>query len=83
MRVIKFIGLKVVEISFLVSYVEGSYIFMDYLAIGNDWDRASLLGQYVMAPLLMLLFIAIFISVVFGLVQLIKLNWKWANGNKN
>ena len=78
MRVIKFIGLKTVEIGVLVLYVEGSYRFMFYANYFRDWNEMPLTAQYICAPLLMsfmLVFVGIF---VFGILQLIKLNWKWA-----
>jgi len=78
MRVIKFIGLKVAEIGIFVLYVEGSYRFMFYANCFRDWNEMPLTAQYICAPLLMssmLIFVGIF---VFGIVQLIKLNWEWA-----
>jgi len=80
MRVLKFIGLKIAEISGLVLFVEGNYRFWAWINIEGhpDFIEMTIISQYVLAQLLTMITFLLLGLLIFGLIELVKLNWKWA-----
>ena len=83
MRVLRFIGLKVMEITAIVLYAHGSYLLVSYIhsvdiGLIKDWYNISVIEQHIMSSLVMFAVLLMSSIIIFLIIQLIKLNWKWS-----
>ena len=80
MRVIKFIGFKIAEISGAVLFVYGSYHLWNYLLINvnTDWVELSTVVKCLVGSLYSFATLATIGMIIWGLIVLVKKNWEWA-----
>jgi len=83
MKVLIFIGLKILEFSALAIFIEGSYRFWGYMSLHynvvSDWSEREVWVQYFMAILLSTLAVMVLMLLVSLSYMLIRKNWEWAN----
>ncbi len=79
MRVLKFTGLKVLEIGVFLLYGEGSFHLVNYLLRSDaEWHNYPLVAQYFGSIALVTFFLLSLWGMIYLLWQLMKKNWEWA-----
>ena len=75
-RILRFIIFKLGEIAGAIGYVMVSYDFWNYIGIFTE--KTSIIGQYILSSAMSFFAIVFICLAVWGLIELVKKNWGWA-----